>query len=171
MKPLYFLVVAMMFPFVAIAQALDAGTPDAGIVLSDDPAALAQMIIDAIATKQWWVVASAAVLLLTWALRSFGSKISPKISAFLMNPIVSWALPSVLALLGGVTVTLVSHKPLVAATLIGEVLKVSFGAIAMYVGAKKIAEARSAGATAAGAVTTKADAIKVIVNETKGPNP
>jgi hypothetical protein len=146
---------------------------DPNVPVQDNPAALAQFILDAIAGKQWWVVASAGVLLITWAVRNFGVKLFPKLAAFLHEPVVSWALPSVLSLIAGVTLALTSGKPIVIVDLIGEVLKVAFGAIAMYVGAKKIAEARAEGkAAAAQAVTDKQSAISVIISDSrKGPNP
>lgn len=169
-----FLFLLLLFPWLAFAQEpvpvfmADPST----LPVQDNPAALAQFILDAIASKQWWVVASAGVLLITWGVRNFGVKLFPKLQGFLEHPVVSWAMPSVLALIGGIVVTLTSGKPVVALDLVGEVLKVAFGAIAMFVGAKKIAEARADGkAAAAAAVTDKASAISVIINEKKGPNP
>ena len=177
------LVALFLFPALAFAQ--DAGvTPDGGVALtlSDDPAQQAQMIIDAIAHKQWWMVASVGVLFVTWAIRNPLASLSPKLQAALQNPIVSWALPTVVATAGAVTTTLVAGQPLNFGTLAPEILKVAFGAIGLYMGAKKVAEARAAGAAAAAEVKTTGDAIKVLAGSgtppaappaepPKGPNP
>lgn len=145
----------------AFAQNTEVLTP---APLEIDPQNTALVLLDAIKNGQWWLVASAGVSLLTWAVRSglFGKllgKVAPQASAWLTtNPIVGFSIPIVLSAIGAIATTFASGMPFTWGSLLGEVLKVGLGAIGLFIAKKTIDESRKTGAAAAAKVTTTAAA-------------
>lgn len=154
-----FALLLLIFP--AHAQNTEVLTP---APLEIDPQNTALVLLDAIKNGQWWLVASAGVSLLTWVVRSgllgkLLGKVAPKASAWLVtNPVVGYALPFILATIGGVTTTFASGMPFTWGSLVGEILKVGLGAIGMFIGKKTIDESRKSGSAAAGDITTREQA-------------
>lgn len=169
MKPnrfdLWLCVTAALFSFVAFAQdALPA--PAAAVTpVADDPTHLAVVLLGAIQAGHWGLVVSAALVLVVALLRRFGRGL-PKVGPLLDHPVVAWALPTVASVGGALVTALVAGSP-VSVGLVLSAVVTGLGANALYVGGKKVAEAREAGATAAAGVETKADAVTVL----KGPPP
>ncbi len=145
-----------------LATAVFAQTSDPGP--APDVTALTQQAFDAIHGGNWWVLASIVVSLLTWALRAqvFNRIPGPVGVWFTSHPIVGFATPFVLSAAGGLFAALNSHTPFTAALLVGEILKVGAGAVATYIGAKKVAEASVIGAVARGEVTNVPTAIALL---------
>lgn len=150
-------VLFLLFPLSAFAQTVDPGP-------APDLAAVTQQVFDAIHAGNWWLLASIVVSLLTWALRSqvFNRIPGPVGVWFTSHPLVGFATPFVLAAAGGLFTALQSHTPFTVALLVGEILKVGAGAVAAYIGAKKIAEASVIGAVARGEVTSVPTAISLL---------
>lgn len=143
----------------------------AALALTDDPAKLAQILIDGVAAGNWWLIVAPALTLLIWAVRTYGPKLFPKAEGFLTHPVVSFALPVVIAILGGL-ITAAIAGPMSGAIVLGIVLaglKVAAGSITTYVGAKKVAEAREAKAEAKAQAETKVDSVPKAVDELNKP--
>jgi hypothetical protein len=129
---------------------------------------LAKFAYDAVVSGHWWLLAAVVVLFLVWALREYGGRlpfVGPKLAPLLAHPVVAWSLPTVLASLSALVVAIASGLPLGAALLAA--VKVAAGAVFAFVGAKKVAEARTLGAAAAAEVTDDASAAAVL----RGPQP
>lgn len=131
-----------------------------------DPMKLASEIYHAVVSGQWWLAASFAVVLVVWALRTWGSKLFPKLAPFLAHPLVAFAMPVLVSAAGAVTNALVTGLPVKDALLAG--LKVAAGAVFAYVFTRKVAEAAKAGEAAAAAVDSPEAAVAII---NKGPQP
>lgn len=166
-----------MFVTLAVLLSLFVGpfvkllTSQVPLAVTDDPAQLAQLLIDGIAHGNWWLIAAPALTLLIWALRKYGPKFFPKSEAFLTHPVVSFLLPVVVAVLGGI-ITAAVAGPVSGTVVLGVVLaslKVSAGSITAYVGAKKVGEARDAKEEAKAAEQAKVDSVVKAVDELNKP--
>lgn len=132
------------------------------------PEALARIAYDAVVARDWWLLASAAVLAVVFALRTWGGRlplVGPRLAPWLAHPVVSWALPILSSSLAALVTALVSGQPIGAGLLAA--LKVAGFAVMAYVGVRKVAEAQRLGAEAAAGVTDKAAAVAVL----RGPQP
>ena len=142
--------------------------PAVPVVSADtDPSQLAIYVLDAITHKNWGLLASLALVGIVMLLRMFGKKISPKLGEVMDNPIVAFALPSIASSAGAIATSLIAGKSIDFGLVLAAI---SHGLIAnaMYVGGKKIQEAKELGAAKAAAVETKADAVDVLKD---GPKP
>lgn len=143
--------------------------PEAVVVesvpLADDPARLAVTLLTAVQSGQWGLVVSVALVLVVALVRRFGRGL-PKVGPLLDHPVVAWLLPTVASVGGALVTSLVAGAP-VSIGLVLSAVVTGLGANALYVGGKKVAEAREAGAAAAAGVTSKAEAVEVL----KGPQP
>jgi len=165
----------MRFLFALLSLfSLSALAQDAGVLPTDDVAVAAQQLITGIQTKNWWLVAGAALIGVVWLVRTQLPKLIPSLQKTLENPIVSVLLPVVLSI-GGAIATAALAGPVDAAVilgLLGGALKVSFASISGYVAAKKVKEATALGEAAAAEVKNIADAKAVLAEQPKsGPNP
>lgn len=145
-------------------EASPAPTP-VPVVNPEDPGGLALVLLGAIQSGHWGLVVSAALVLVVALLRRFGRGL-PKVGPLLDHPVVAWLLPTLASIGGAVVTALVAGTP-VSLGLVLSAVVTGLGANALYVGGKKVAEAREAGANAAATVETKADAVVVL----KGPQP
>lgn len=164
----------MPLPLFAIRLALFGQAPDAPPApLIDDPSVVAAFdtLWNGVVHGQLGpVLAFAAVIVLTWAVRTFGERIpgiGPKLAPWLQHPIVAWALPLIGSTAFAGMTALLAGKP------IGVALKTAFGvaaaAVWAYVGGKKVLEARAlAAAKAESALLDKNAALRVL---DRGPNP
>lgn len=116
--------------------------------LADDPARLAAIGLDAVQSKNWWLLAGTALMGVIFAIRTFGPKLVPALGAFLLHPVVSVALPLVLSVLTGLIEALVAKRPIDLSFILGA-LKPGFAAIGQFVMVKKVLEVKAAGAAAA----------------------
>lgn len=130
-----------------------------------DPMALARAVYEAVVSGQWWMAASIAVVLLVWAIRTWGARLFPKLAGALANPIVSFALPVLVSAAGAVTTSLIAGMPIQVALLAA--LKVAAGAVFAYVFARKLSEAKAAGEAASAEIKTSSDAAALL----RGPKP
>lgn len=140
-------------------QALE--SPETG----DDLAKLAATLIDGVSKGHWGLVVSVVLVLIVSLVRRFGRNI-PKVGPLLDHPIVAWALPTV-ASVGGALVTSLVAGSTVSVGLVLSAIVTGLTSNALYVGGKKVAEAREAGQAAAAEVTDKAAAVTVL----RGPTP
>jgi hypothetical protein len=172
---LVLLMFAVLAPTWATAQpipldpaAAPAADPGAVAPLLSDPTVTeaAKALFGGIAHGQWGLVAFAGVILAVALLRLFGRKIHPKLGLFLDYPVVAWALPILVSVLGAILAALLAGQPIGVA--IGAGINVGALAIAGFVGVKKVQEARELGKAAAAAVTDKAAAVSLLE---KGPQP
>ena len=95
--------------------------------------------------QNWWVVASVVVTVVVWLLRTKLPKLMPQTEGFSRTPWCRCRCPSSPPLASGI-LTAALAGPITAAilpSLLSDVLKVAFGAIAIFV-AGKVAEAREA---------------------------
>jgi len=148
---------------------VDVPLPDAASPLINDPQVVdaANSLYNGLVHHNWGVVAFALIIIVVSVLRAFSKKISPKLDAFFNHPLVAWALPGVLGILGGILAALLAGQPLVAALVSG----LATGALAAYghKGVKTVQEIRADAATAAvAAVPDKAAALNVLENGPKG---
>lgn len=148
-----------LLPALAFAQNTEVLTP---APLEIDPNNTALQLLDAIKNGQWWLVASLVVSLATWGVRSglMGKVLTAlgatRVSTWLTShPAVGYAIPFVLSAIGGVTTAFASGMPFTWGSLIGEILKVSLGAIGLFIGKKTIEESRKTGTAAAADITTR----------------
>lgn len=141
------LVAAVAILFSQVAWAQDAAA--AASSLADDPAKLAALGIDAVQTKNWWLLAGTALMGVIFVVRTFGPKYVPALGKFLLHPIVSVALPLVLSVLTGLVEAIVAKRPIDLEFVLGA-LKPGFAAIGQFVMVKKVLEVKEA-AKAAGA--------------------
>lgn len=120
---------------------------------SNDALGLAQQLWQLVVTKQYALALGPVIALLVYALRKW-DKLIPKygdqIDAFLNQPVVAFALPTIVAAVGGVGTALAAHQP--PLDVLKSVFEAAMSAVFTYVGLKKIAEQQTAGATAAAAV-------------------
>lgn len=127
-----------------------------------DFAAICAAVLDALNHRNWWLLASVVVSLITWALRAgFLSKLPGKLGLYFHDhPIAGYAAPfAVATALGGILSAFANGVPFSWSALLGEVIKVGAGAIAVFIGAQKVADAKHAGAEAAAGITTKQAAL------------
>lgn len=127
------------------------------------PDPLVQLLVDLIArirSGHYGVAVALAIVGVTQVVRRFGSKI-PFLKGPLENPVVLWALPTAGSLAAMVVTTLTAGVP-VDVGMIATAIMEGLAAVGLYVGAKKIAEAKEAGKTAADAVTDKPAAVAAI---------
>lgn len=126
-----------------------------------DVAAVAKAILDAVQSGNWWVVASGVVLVIVWALRTQLVKVWPAASGFLSHPVVSVALPVLIAAAGGIMAAGASGTLTWAlvAPILFKALNVGAGAVFAYVGAKKVTEAKKVAAAKADAVKLPQDVV------------
>lgn len=130
----------------------------APVLLQDDFAQLARVLLESITAGNWGLVAAAAVVLVIYLVRRFGKAVWPASSKVLDQPVVAWALPSVAAVLAAIISAMVGGVPIS----VGLVLKATLEGLAangLFVGAKKVAEAKAAGQVAADAVDSPKAAI------------
>jgi hypothetical protein len=107
----------------------------------DNGGSLVQMIQAAISGGKGSLVAVLGLILAVLVLRKVVAPANAKLQAFLLNPVVSWALPSVLAVLVTVATGL-AESTLTLATVVGSILNALL-ANALYNGAMKVKEASS----------------------------
>ncbi len=149
--------------FVATLGFAQEATISQAPVADIDVANLAKLLLEGVQGKNWWVVASVVVTVVVWLLRTKLPKLMPQTEGFLTHPVVSVSLPVIASLASGI-LTAALAGPITAAilpSLLSDVLKVAFGAIAIFVAGKKVAEAREA-------VPDKASAVATL---NKGPTP
>lgn len=138
-----------------------------------DPELAARLLVSAIESGQWWLALGPVVALVVWFLRAKLAPRFPKLDTFFQQPVVALVTPVVVAFLGGVLTKtaageLTSAKVLLS--LLPDVLKVAFTAIATYVGIKKVAEQREqAKATANAAVPNEQAAVDALTKLPSGP--
>lgn len=147
-----------------LAQADAAVVPVIGADMGVQQIALS--ILDAIQHKNWGALISLVIIALVFLVRYLGDKMPDKVGAFLNHPVVAWALPSVVSTAGALATSFLAGTGFSLPLLISAVSK-GLMANALYVGAKKVAEAKEISAAKAATVETKADAVDVL----KGPNP
>lgn len=123
-----------------------------------DAATTAKTILDAVQGGNWWVAASGLVLVLVWALRTQLVKVWPGAGAVLSHPVVSVALPVLIAAAGGIMTAATSGTLTWAlvAPILFKALNIGAGAVFAYVGAKKVTEAKEIAAEKATAIATPA---------------
>jgi len=124
------------------------------------PDPLVQLLVDLIAKIRgghYGVAVAMGIVGVTQAVRRFGSKI-PFLKKPLENPIVLWALPTAGSLAAMVVTSLTAGVPIDVGMIVMAVME-GLTAVGLYVGMKKIAEAKEAGKTAAAAVDTKPEAL------------
>lgn len=153
---------ALLAPVLALAD-------DGGVAVAvsnlpssvDEPGGGAMLgaLLEAAKGGQWALVVVLCLMLLTFAVRHYGSRIPGKAGELLGSPVASWVVPLVFSTCGTLAAGLSSG----AGLSLGAVM----GAIAVGLGAggliqRPLGAARAAGEAAAGAVTTKADALKVL---------
>lgn len=156
--------VLLLWPFLAHAQA---AAPAA------DPAELASMLqalFTAVVNGQAWIAVGIGISILVWVVRVGALKLLPKkVADFLHQPMVSFSLPFVLALLGGLGTALAGGSPFTVMLLLTEVLKVGGMALTSFMAVKNVAEQRQlAVAKAEAVVPDKRTALDVL---RRGPNP
>lgn len=137
----------------AVAQDV-APAPAAG------PDPLVQLLVDLIAKIRgghYGVAVAMGIVGVTQVVRRFGAKI-PFLKKPLENPIVLWALPTAGSLAAMVITTLTAGVPIDLGMIVTAIME-GLTAVGLYVGMKKIAEAKEAGKTAAAAVETKPEAL------------
>jgi len=150
------LVWAFVLFFSRAAFAQDVAAPVAPP--AQDP--LVQLLVDLIAHIRgghYGVAVALGIVGVTQVVRRFGSKIS-FLKGPLENPVVLWALPTAGSLAAMVVTTLTAGVPIDVGMIVTAIME-GLAAVGLYVGAKKIAEAKEAGAAAADQVSTKAEAI------------
>ena len=151
------------FVLVVIAVALTARlafAQDVAAPPGEDLGHLASTLIGAIQSGNWGIVVAAALVLLVSLVRRFGSKV-PFLQKPLAHPVVLWALPTVGSVAGAILTALASGTPLTVGLVLTAIMQ-GLAAVGLYVGAKKVGEARDAGNTAATAVDDKAAALKAL---------
>lgn len=142
----------------------------ARLAFAQDPAApaepsldvsqLATIAHDAIAKGHWGLLVAVVLVGLVWAVRKFGGRFE-KLKPVLNHPVVAWALPTLASVGGMVVTTLAAGKPLSLA-LFMQALVEGLAAVGVFIGAKKVQEAREVGAAAAADVSNKAAALEVL---------
>lgn len=165
------LVAVVATPFVVLAQDIQPTADEAAmtepLVADPDVTETANIVYQGIVSGNWWLAAGAALTILVWALRKYGSKFFPKLAPYLKNPLVAFAMPVVLSCLGAVVDSLLAGKPINVA--LQAAIKPAMAAVWFYVGKSKYDEVREAAKQqAAAAVPNTAAAINV---HTNGPGP
>ncbi len=172
--------VASIFVFFAIMLlATKVFAQDGGTLptLADDPFKAVTATAEAAAKGDWWMTASAVVSLLTWALRAGVLRRLGKVGEWLYsNPVAALATPLVLSAILGVVTEFANGTPFSWSTFVSVTLKVGAGAIAGFIGVKKIEEASQAGKLARAGITTQQEALdelakKVIAAPSAPPAP
>lgn len=148
--------------FVLLAVLLAARYAFAQDVIAAPPAQdpLVQLLVDLIARIRgghYGVAVALGIVGVTQVVRRFGSKIS-FLKGPLENPVVLWALPTAGSLAAMVVTTLTAGVPIDVGMIVTAIME-GLSAVGLFVGMKKIAEAKEAGKTAADQVNTKAEAI------------
>jgi hypothetical protein len=161
-------VILPFFPHLFLGQ-LDAGVPPVVAPLTEntDPLALANIVLEAVSAKNYWLLAGAGISLAVAVLRAVAAKF-PKLEAFIEQPVVTYALPIVLSFALGLA-SLALAGPVTQAGLVALAftsLKVAFTAIAGYVGIKKVAEQQAQAKVAAAAAVPD---VKAAVQELNKP--
>lgn len=136
---------------------------DVAPVPAAGPDPLVQVVVDLIAyvrSGHYGLAIALAIVGVTQAVRRFGSKI-PFLKKPLENPIVLWALPTAGSLAAMAITTLTAGVPIDVGMIVMAIME-GLAAVGLYVGMKKIAEAKEAGKTAAAAVDTKPEALAVL---------
>ena len=157
----------LLFPARALAQLADApiDAVPAGVdpFANFDAGAVAKALMVAIEQGNWWIVVGTGLTLVVWAFRIFGARVHPRVGELLKNDVVAFALPPLFSSLAGVSTSLVAGMP-IGTALISDVVKVWGAAVLQYLLIKTVTErreaAKAAGAEAAAAITTKAQAIE-----------
>lgn len=124
------------------------------------PDPLVQLLVDLIAKIRgghYGVAVAMGIVGVTQVVRRFGSKIS-FLKKPLENPIVLWALPTAGSLAAMVITTLTAGVPIDLGMIVTAIME-GLTAVGLYVGLKKIAEAKEIGTAAAAAVDTKPEAL------------
>lgn len=155
---------ALAVSFFSFAALADEAAPVIGADTGIQQIALS--ILDAIQHKNWGALVSLLVIAIVFGLRYFADKLPGKASEWLNHPVVAWALPSIISTAGALATSLLAGTGFSLPLLISAVSK-GLMANALYVGAKKVAEAREISAAKAAAVETKADAVAVLKEEPK----
>lgn len=128
---------------------------------TDDQAlGLATTLWQFMVEKKYAAMAGPGLTLAVWALKKWDTKIpkvGPVIDKFLDKPMVSFALPTVIAAVGGFVTSLATGHSFTDA--LGAVYAASSSAITTYIGLRKLEEQLSAGKAAAAEVQTKTDAV------------
>jgi hypothetical protein len=161
------LLFALLTPALALAEVVGEVLPgpDAGLHL-------ASQVFDAVSRGDWWLAAGAGVSFLVWLLRHPLRRFLPaKAWPVLDHPVVAFATPVVVAILGGLGVA-AAAGPITGPVLIAVVwgaVKASAGAAFAYLGASNVREAIDAGKAKAAEVTSTSAAVEAF--NRKGPNP
>lgn len=127
------------------------------------PDPLAQLLVDLIGrirSGHYGVAIALGIVGVTQVVRRFGSKI-PFLEKPLQNPVVLWALPTAGSLAAMVVTTLTAGVPIDFGMIVTAVME-GLTAVGLYVGMKKIAEAKEVGKAAGAAVDTKPEALAVL---------
>lgn len=145
------LFVTLIQAMFSVAFALDVKP----VIPADGTGALdvASQLWQFVVTKQYALALGPVVALIVWALRKYDvliPKYGAQIDAFLNQPVVAFLLPTLVAAVGGVGTALAAHQP--PLDIIKSVFEAAMSAVFTYVGLKKVAEQKAAGATAAAAV-------------------
>ena len=153
-------VLAVLVTIAAFLTARLAFAQDVAVPPGEDLGHLASTLIGAIQSGNWGIVVAAALVLLVSLVRRFGSKV-PFLQKPLSHPVVLWALPTVGSVAGAILTALASGTPLTVGLVLTAIMQ-GLAAVGLYVGAKKVGEARDAGNAAAGADADKAAALEVL---------
>jgi len=152
------LLLAIWFFVLLLGSALAQGA--AAPTVADDPVKLVMGGAESLAKGEYWMGASALVSLLTWALRAGVLKRLGKVGNwFYENPVASLATPLVLSALLGAITEFANGTPFTLANFISVSLKVGAGAIAGFIGVKKVEEAAQAGKLARAGITSQQEAL------------
>lgn len=131
-----------------------------------DLATFARLLLEAVQSGRWGIVASLVVVGLVFLLRTYGAKLWPALGGKVAPPVLA----IVGSVAGAILTALVAGQPITAG-LVLQALLVGFGGIGVFSAQKNILQARAAGKAAAAAVLTPAQAQSVLERASKGPNP
>lgn len=131
-----------------------------------DLATFAQLLLEAVQSGRWGIVASLVVVGIVFLLRTYGAKLWPALGGKVAPPLLA-VLGSVA---GAILTALLAGQPITAG-LVLQALLVGFGGIGVFSAQKNILEARAAGRAAAAGITDKAQVSSVLERTSKGPHP
>ena len=158
-----------------------------GAIDVEDPVSAATALLEAITKGDAALGVPVGLVILVHALRWAGGKFEgkwPKLDAVLNNPVVLWAMPTLLSAAGAVITSVTAGAPVTLALILKAVM-IGLSANGLFNGAKKIDEARGAAAIEAAKIVNRELALKAMAdaidkgqptpaptpNERKGPNP
>lgn len=146
------LLAALLFPMVGWAQSLPATPP---VNVETAPEQLALMLLEAIGSGNWAMVAVMGVLLAVWLLRKFGAQLVPALG----NPKLAPWMALVASIAAAVGTALMAGEVISVALLLKAVV-IALAAGGLWSGVKE--QAKRAGDEAAAGVVDDASAARVL---------